>query len=198
MGILKRRFNLFIAATCIVYLFCGCSKSPDKKLATAQAALKAAKEVEADVYMSKNYQNLETALKTAEADIAKENSKFIINRKYKKITLMLDNIIELATEITKEAPKIKSETISQVEQNLELLDGMLEETANDIKKASRGKDKAVIEELKADLNTADSIGVIAAEVYKKGDVFGASEHLAEIQGLIKKITDTLNPPKTDS
>ena len=196
MCILKRRI-FFVAVSCISFLVCGCSKAPDKELAEAKAAIEAAKEVEADIYMSRNFENLENALKTAQEDIAVENAKFILNRKYKRITEVLKKTTELALEIKNDAPKVKAEIIAQVEENLGLVKGMLEETANDIKKGSRGKDKALIEELKADLNGGDSAATLAAKEYDSGNVLGASGNLDEVQRLIKKITDTLKPPKSD-
>ena len=74
---------------------------------------------------------------------------------------------------------------------------MLKETANDIKKASRSKDKNLIAELKSDLSAADSAAVRAKAEYEAGNVLGASEHLATVQSYIKKITDTLKPPKDE-
>lgn len=196
MCILKRRI-FFVTFSCISFLVCGCSKAPDKEFAEAKAAMEAAKEVEADIYMSRNFENLENALKTAQEDIAVENAKFILNRKYKRITEVLKKTTELAIEIKNDAPKIKAEITAQVKENLGLVKGMLEETANDIKKGSRGKDKALIEELKADLNGADSAATLAAKEYDSGNVLGASKNLDEVQRLIKKITDTLKPPKSD-
>jgi hypothetical protein len=193
----RRQVTLFVAGVSILFSFSGCSKEPTAELAAAKAALKAAQDVEADKYMAKNFQNMKKALENAEGEIALQKSKFILNRKYKIVTQNLVKITEVATEIKNEAPKAREATIAQVKENLGLVDGMLKETANDIKKPSRSKDKNLIAELKSDLSAADSAAVRAKAEYEAGNVLGASEHLATVQSYIKKITDTLKPPKDE-
>ena len=148
MRFFQNRISLIIAVSCVAYLFSGCAKAPDEELAKAKAAIKAAQDVEADKYMAKNFQNLQKALETAESEIANQQKRFILTRKYKRVTEMLEKTAQLATEITNEAPKVKAEMVTQVKENLGLTEGMLKETANDIKKAKRKQDKSVIEQLK--------------------------------------------------
>lgn len=188
----KSKVSLIIAGTCIVYLFSGCAKAPDAELAAAQAAVKAAKDAEADKYMTKNFNNVQKALESSEAEIAKQKSAFFLTRKYTRVTKTLQNVTKVATEIAADAPKAKENIVGQVKENLTLVNGMLKETANDIKKTSRGKDKNVVAELKATLCTAESTAVIAAKNFEAGDVLKASDDLTTVQGLIKRITDQLN------
>lgn len=193
MHFFNSRTNLIIAGTCFVYLFSGCSKEPTTELNAAKAAIKAAQDVEADKYMAKNFQNLNNALAKAEEEIAVQKKSFFLTRKYKRITEMLKKTEELATEITKEAPKKKEEILTQVKENLGLVKGMLRETADDIKKSARKQDKAVIEELKGYLSEADSAAALANANFKAGEVLKASENLETVQMLINKITGTLKP-----
>ena len=193
MRFFQCKVSLIVVGTCIAFFFSGCTKEPTEELDAVRKAIKAAKDVEADKYMAKNFENVQKGLKMAEAEIARQKENFILARKYKKVTEILEKTVELATEITEETPKVKAEMVAQVKENLGLVKGMLDETANDIKKASRSKDKNVIKELKADLSAADSTSVLAAADFESGNVLGASEHLAEVQRLIKKITDTLKP-----
>ena len=185
--------SLIIAGVSVGCLFSGCSKAPYDKLAAAKEAIKAAKEVEADKYMSRNFQNVQKALEMAEEEMAKQQQVFFPLRKYKRITEMLEKTITLATEIKNEAPKVKADMIAQVKENLGLVKGMLEATAKDIRKAPRSTGKEVIAELKGDLANAEEFAAKAAEAFDKNDVFGASENLSEVQRLMKKITDTLKP-----
>lgn len=194
---ISRSKILFVTLSCVVYFVCGCSKAPIAELDAAKAAIQGAKDVEANIYMARNFENLENAMKTIEDDMAKEQSKFFLQRKYKRITEMLKQTTALANEIKADAPKAKADATEQVKGNLNLVKGFLEETAGDIKKGSRGKDKAVIEELKNDLKNAESIADRAAKEFAAGDIIGASKSFTEVQGLIKKITDTLKPPKAE-
>jgi len=195
MRSLKRTATIIIAGTCILSSLSGCSKKPDAELAAAKAALQAAKDAGAEIYMAKNYQNIQKALENAELEIAKQDSKFVMSRKYKRATQLLTKTASLATEIAGEAPKIKEAAISQVKENLAAVDGILKETANDIKKASRNKDKNVIAELKEYLTSAETAAALAATEFKGGDALKAASSLEDVQMYIKKITDTLKPPK---
>jgi hypothetical protein len=198
MRFLPYKLSLIITGTTALFMLTGCAKAPEAELAAARAAVKAAKDAGADIYMSKNFQNIQKALENAESEVALQEQSFPLMRKYKRSTMLLQKVTSLATEISNETPKIKEGVISQVKENLGLVKGMLLETADDIKKASRSKkDKALIEELKADLASAESASARAAEEFAAGNALKASESLSEVQQLIKKITDTLKP-KTES
>lgn len=186
------KLNLIIAGTCILYLFSGCAKAPDTELAAAKAALKAALDVEADKYMSKNFQNVQKALESAETEIAVQNTSFFLTRNYKRAIQLLNNATTLATEIKNEAPRVKEETVAQVKENLVSAKKMLKETAGDIKKAKRSREKKVIDEMNTYLNSADSAVIKATAEFDAGNVLGASEKLGNVERLIKKITDKLS------
>ncbi len=193
MRLFSRKLTLIIAGTCVVYLFSGCAKAPDAELAAAKAALKAAQDAEADKYMAKNFQNIQKVVEEAEKEINKQKASFILTRKYTRVTKLLTNATTIAKEITGEAPKAKENIVAQVKENLTLSKSMLAETAEDIKKASRSKDKKkLVPDLKAVLSSADSTAARAAAEYEAGDVLKASESLANVQTLIKQITDQLN------
>lgn len=193
MSFSKTTGTLIIAGTCIAYLVSGCAKAPNAQYSAAKAALESAKSAEADKYMAKNFQNLQRALEAAEAEMAKQKQTFILTRKYKRVTEMLEKTTTLATELATNAPKAKSDMVAQVKENLDLAKSMLQETASDIKKASRKTDKAVIKELNSYLSEADSVTTLATKDFNSGDVLKAVEELNTFQGLIKKITDTLKP-----
>ncbi|MBN1602073.1 MAG: hypothetical protein JW915_10710 [Chitinispirillaceae bacterium] len=197
MGFFRRNVNLIIAGTCVFSFLTGCAKAPDAELEAARAAFKAAQDAGAEKYMNKNYQNLQKAMETTEMEIAKQKGKFILNQKYKRAKDLLEKTTKLANEIKEEAPKIREQTESQVKENLGLVKGLLSETANDIKKASRSKSKAIIESLKGDLSMADSAAARAHANFAAGDALKAADDLSEVQLYIKKITDALKPPKED-
>jgi hypothetical protein len=195
MGFFRRNVNLIITGTCVFSFLTGCAKAPDAELEAARAAFKAAQDAGAEKYMNKNYLNLQKAMETTEMEIAKQKGKFILNQKYKRSKDLLDKTTKLAKEIAEEAPKIKEQTEAQVKENLSLVKGMLAETANDIKKASRSKSKAIIESLKGDLSMADSAAARAQANFAAGDALKAADDLSEVQLYVKKITDALKPPK---
>lgn len=193
---LRRKVTMIIAGSCFLYMFTGCVKAPDQELAAAKAAVQAAQDAEADKYCANNFKNVKKAMDAAEAEIARQQSKFM-GRKYTIAKKYLQNATQIANEIKVEAPKIKEEMVSTTKENLAIVKSMLKETADDIKKASRLKDKNIITELKADLSAADSAAVSAAAEFNTGNIHGAVEKLAEVQAYIKKITDTLKPPSEE-
>lgn len=193
MRFTQRKIHLIIAGTCIACFSFGCAKPPAAELAAAKAAVQAAKDVEADKYMVNNFLNLKKAMESAEADIAAQKKAVFFARNYKHVIEKLGKIANLAGEIKDEAPKIKADMVAQVKENVRLSKGLLEATANDIKKFERKTDKNIIAELKGDLSNAESTAAAAATAFEAGDVFGAKEKLEEVQRLMKKITDTLKP-----
>ncbi len=192
MRLFSRKVNLIIAGTCVAYLFCGCQKAPDAELAEAKAALKAAQDVEADKYMTKNFQNVQRVVEEAEKEIAKQKSSFFLTRKYTRVTKLLKNATDIAKEITADAPKAKENIVAQVKENLALSKSMLKETEDDLKKASKLKSKkSLVPDLKIELSNADSIAARAAAEFEAGDVLKASKSLDDFQASIKSITDQL-------
>lgn len=174
-----------------MYLFSGCAKAPDQELADAKAAIKAAQEMEADKYMAKNFQNLLKALETAEAELSHQKNTFFIARKYTRALKLLKNTTALANDIKKETPRAKELMASTVKENIPIVKDMLKLTANNIKKASRFKEKHIISGLKAELASADSITARAVADFEAGNILGASEDLTSVQITIKKIMDIL-------
>lgn len=192
MRLFSRKVNLIIAGTCVAYLFCGCAKAPDAELAEAKAALKAAQDVEADKYMTKNFENVQKVVEEAEKEVAKQKSSFFLTRKYTRVTKLLKSATEIAKEITVDAPKAKENIVAQVKENLALSKSMLKETENDLKKASKLKNKkSLVPDLKIELSAADSAAARAAAEFEAGDVLKASKSLDDFQASIKSITDQL-------
>jgi len=192
MRLFSRKVNLIIAGTCVACLFYGCQKAPDVELAEAKAALKAALDVEADKYMTKNFQNVQRVVEEAEKEIAKQKSSFFLTRKYTRVTKLLKSATDIAKEIAVDAPKAKENIVAQVKENLALTKSMLNETENDLKKASKLKSKkSLVPDLKNELKVADSIATDAAAEFEAGDVLKASKSLDEFQASIKSITDQL-------
>lgn len=195
MRLFSRKVNLIIAGTCVAYLFCGCQKAPDTELAEAKAALKAAQDVEADKYMTKNFQNVQKVVEEAEKEIAKQKSSFFLTRKYARVTKLLKSATDIAKEITADAPKAKETIVGQVKENLALSKSILIETENDLKKASKLKSKkSLVPDLKIELKAADSIATVAAAEFEAGDMLKASKTLDDFQASIKRITDQLKGP----
>ncbi|NLD98772.1 MAG: hypothetical protein GX640_02765 [Fibrobacter sp.] len=175
-----------------IYLLAGCAKAPDTELSTAQAAIKAALDVESDKYMARNFLNLETAFKAAQDEITLQKNTFFLRRKYTRAQQLLQNVTDLATEIKNETPKAKQEMTELVENNLPIVKDMVKSTGQSIKAASRRKNKNLIAALNVDLTIADSVVDSALVNFKAGKIYNASENLLKAQDILMQINDKLN------
>jgi hypothetical protein len=189
--------NKIIVFNCIVFgLASGCAKAPDKELAEAKAAIKAASDAEADKYMAKNFQNVLKGLEAAEAEIAKQKNSFFLFRKYTNATQLLKKTTVLAKEITREAPGAKQNMEETVRNNLSLADELIKITSNNIKKSSAFKNKYLIAALKEDLKTAEKTAASASEALKAGNILGASNEYNRFHELITQITEKISSNST--
>lgn len=193
MFLLKRSIGLFSALALTVSLFSGCAKAPDAQLEAAKTAINAAKEAQADKYMANNYKNLLKALEASEAEIEKQNQAAFFARNYKTATTMLEKTTSLAQDITKEAPQAKERFIALVKENIPIAKENLAISAKSISNVAKTKDKAVIEQLKAELSAADTTLAAAVKDSEAGDFLSASARIDSIQATVKFITETLKP-----
>ncbi len=189
--------NKIIVFNCIVCgLASGCAKAPDKELAEAKAAIKAATDAEADKYMAKNFQNVLKGLEAAEAEIAKQKNSFFLSRKYTYATQLLKKTTVLAKEITSEVPMTKQNMEETLRNNLSLADELIRITSNNIKKSSAFKNKYLIAALKEDLKTAEKTAASASEALKAGNILGASNDYNRFHELITQITEKISSNST--
>ena len=131
----QRLLSFAIVGVCLTGTFSGCDKSPDQELAAAKTAIKAAQDVEADIFTPNNFSNVQKALKAAEDEIVLQNGKFVLSRNFKRARQLLANATQLATELKNEAPEKKAEITKQVEDGLTLSEKKIQETRTEIKKA---------------------------------------------------------------
>jgi hypothetical protein len=186
-----------VAGVCIVGFLSGCSKAPDQELAAAKAAIKAAQDAEVDKYMPVNFQNIQKALASAEAEIELQKSSFILSRSYTKAKQFLKNVTDLATQVTAEIPQAKADMKAQIEENLASAQQVAKELRNDIKKAPRSKGKEVLAQMAANLDAAEIARDQAATEFAAGNILDARKKLGEAQKLLKKVNDGLSSSGTD-
>ncbi len=198
MHCLKYFLSITLAFLFLLVSIAGCTKAPDEELAAAQAAVKKAEDAEADKYMPNNFQNLQKAMTAAESEIALQNSKIAFSRNYTKAKVLLNNVIDLAKQITTDAPAAKEEMRKQVEAGLASAQKKVKETRVDIKKTPKSMGKKALEQMSADLNEADKIIKQAQSDFDSGNIIEAGKKLSEVQRLLKRISDKLSTGGTDN
>lgn len=197
MHSIRSLITVAVTGVFIIGSFSGCAKQPEEELATAQAAIKAARDAEADKYMPNSFNNLQKAMETAEVEIRVQNSAFILSRNYTKAKQFLQNTRDLANQITADAPGAKAETKAQIEEGLASAQKLAKETRVDIRKAPRSKGKQLLAQMAADLDVAENELAQANTEFSAGNILSAREKLSKAQKLLKKIFDQLSTGGTD-
>jgi hypothetical protein len=199
MRTLHSCISVTVVCAFLLGILSGCAKAPDQEYAAAKAAMKAAQDVEADIYMPNNFSNVQKAFQTAEDELVLQNSKFALSRNYKRTIALLNNVTTLASELTNDAPGKKEEIKTEVEKGLASVKKMAEETRVDIKKAPRRTfDKKAKAKMTEDLNAAESALAQASSEFESGKIMEARQKLGEAQKLLKKIFDKLSTGGTKS
>lgn len=130
---------LFVGAL----LFTGCAKPPQDGLTNAQAALDAASDVEADLYVSDLYLAAADSFAAAQAEIEAQNAKNSFTRNYDRAEQLLAAAQQTATEaqsqveMRKEALRVANDTLFAD------VDEALVTTQTLLAQAPKGKDGAV-------------------------------------------------------
>lgn len=186
-----------VAAALCVGLLSGCAQPPEKELAAAKAAVKAAREAEADRYMPRNFKNTRKALEAAETEIAIQNKEFFLSRNYEKARVLLKNATTLATEIAADVPGAKADMKARIEEGISKAHKMIKEMPADIRKARRTKGKDVVRQMKADLESAKSALARAETEFTAGNILEADRHFDDTRRLIKGIVDQLSASETE-
>ena len=187
--------QLSFAALCIslTVLFAGCAEAPSQELAAAKAAVKAAQDVEADIYTPNNFVNVQKALEAAEGEIALQNNKFALSRNYQKANRLLANVTKLATELSADAPAKKAEIIEQVQQGLTLSEKKIKESRTEIKKAPRRAiDNKTRKQMLDDIDKAEEAIAQGTTDFKAGNIIEARNRIGESERILKKINDRLS------
>lgn len=182
-----------VVSVCLTGIISGCAEAPDQELAAAKAAVKAARDAEADKYTPNNFSNVQKALQAAEDEIVLQNSKFALSRNYKRANQLLANTTKLATDLKKEAPEKKAEITKQVEEGLILSEKKIKETRTEVKKAPRRAfSKKTRKQMLDDLDKAENAITQGTSVFKTGDIIEARNKIGDSERLLKKINDKLS------
>jgi len=172
---MKRNILLTIAALAgMTIMFTSCAKLPEAEMASAKAAVEAAKAAEADRYIPAEYRALNDSLNTALTEVENQKSKFVLFRSYKKVTAKLNNVVALGNTVKENAGIRKEEVKNQAQQTLAEATTLVEEVKALILKAPKGKEgKEALEAIQGDLALVEASMAEVATLLNNGDYLTA-------------------------
>ncbi len=164
---MKNKILLGLAAVAMVAFLSSCGKVPQAQIDSTNAAIQAAKVAEAPVYVPAEFTALQDSMNVIMSNIEVQKSKLF--KKFGPISLELDKTTALANKVASDAGVKKQAVKAEAETLLTDIKAVIEENAQLIKKAPRGKEgAAVLEQIKSEITTIDASVVEAQGLYDKG------------------------------
>ncbi|MGH7453555.1 MAG: DUF4398 domain-containing protein [bacterium] len=162
----------------ILALLSGCAKAPQEVVDAANAALQAAEEAQANLYVPDLYNAAKDSLNAAMEEVNAQGSKFALTRNYDRAKVLLESAIA-AANAAKDGVAAKKEEVKAEAQSLAAqAQTAVEETKNLLAKAPKGKEgKEVLEQMQAELSGAETAITEATSAMDSGDFIGARDKL---------------------
>lgn len=173
---LSRKTMLFGLVMVALVAFLGCAKAPQEAINAAQAALDAAKAVEADRYAADLFNAAKDTLDAALAEVETQNGKFALTRSYGAAQKLLAAALAAANSAKDAAAGNKAKVQAEAQQLL--LDAQAALTASKelLRKAPRGKEtRAALESMQADLTAIETTLAEATTAMGSGDFLTARD-----------------------
>jgi hypothetical protein len=144
-----------IAIVGLALVFAGCQKYPQAEVDGANAAVEAAKAVQANLYVPEEFNALQDSLTTVLGAVEKEKSKLFSNYKDEvaKLTATTEMAKTVAANATAKKEQLKQETAAALAE----IATLMEQNKEMLAKAPKGKEgKAALEAIAADLTSIET------------------------------------------
>lgn len=179
----------------LAVLATGCAQAPQAKLDEAQAALAAADEAEADVYVPEQYTAAQDSFAAAQAEIEVQNSKFALTRSYGHAEALLQSAVDVATASTEQVAAKKEEARVEADSLIVQAQAAVAQARALLAKAPRGKDGGVaLVSIQEDAGSAESLLNEAVAAQQSGEYAKARDNakaaLDKANGLVAEMNQT--------
>ncbi len=191
----SKMFLITVGLVSILALLSGCAKAPQQVVDAANAALQAAEEAQANLYVPDLYNAAKDSLNAAMEEINAQGSKFALTRNYGRAQQLLEAATKAAND-AQAAVAVKKEEVKAEAQNLMAqAQTAMEETKNLLAKAPKGKEgKEVLEQMQAELSGAETALTEATGAMDSGDFIGARD---KVKAALEK-ANSLNQELADA
>lgn len=174
-----RKYVLFVAV--FAMFLAACASKPEAESAAAQAALENAKNAEADVYAPSEFQAAQSALSSAEAEIAAQEENYSFTRDYEQAKALLEEAKTTAESAASNASVAKEEARNESQTLRGEAEAAIQNARDLLAKAPRGKGtRADLEALNADLASAESAFAAANQALNDGRHLDAGNQFREV------------------
>ncbi len=189
----RNYFILALSVVLMVVLVSGCAKAPQQELDAAKAALEAARQAEANVYLADEFKAAQDSLNAALTEIETQNSKFALTRNYNKAKNLLAAATNIANDLASKVEAKKEEVKAQAEQLMTDLQTKLADAKALLKKAPKGKEgKVVLDAIQSELNAVETSLTDATNLLNNGSYMAAKDKLSAALQKVNQIIEELN------
>ncbi len=195
---MKKGLLKLIALSVLVITFASCAKPPQAELDAAKAAVEQAKAAGADRYVPASFNAAADAIKTAEAAIAEQQSKFALFRNYDVAKTTLASVNDLAKKAVDETAARKEALKTEVNQALTDLNTLIAQDKEMLAKAPKGKEgKAALEAIGQEISAVEAVATeVSQGVASNADILTLSEKVKPAVEKAKSINTELTDVMT--
>jgi len=164
---MKNKVLMGLAAVAMVAFLASCGKVPQAQIDATNAAIEAAKAAEANVYLPAEFGAVQDSMNAVLAEIETQKSKLF--KKFGDVKVKLDTTLAAANQVAANVGAKKEEVKKEAETLLNDIKAVIAENAKLLPKLPKGKEgQAVIDQIKADLESVNTAVTEAQGMYDKG------------------------------
>ena len=155
---MKKGLLKLVAFSFLVVTLASCAKAPVAEIEAAKASIEAAKTAGADRYVPESFNAASEALKSAEAAVAEQDSKFALFRNYDAAKTTLASVATLSTKAVEETTAKKAALKAEVTQAVTDLTTLITDNKALLAKAPKGKEgKAALEAIGQEIAVVETV-----------------------------------------
>ena len=155
---MKKGLLKLVAFSFLVVTLASCAKAPVAEIEAAKASIEAAKTAGADRYVPESFNAASEALKSAEAAVAEQDSKFALFRNYDAAKTTLSSVATLSTKAVEETTAKKAALKAEVTQAVTDLTTLITDNKALLAKAPKGKEgKAALEAIGQEIAVVETV-----------------------------------------
>jgi hypothetical protein len=176
---MKKGFLKLVAFSFLVVTLASCAKPPVAEIEAAKASIESAKTAGADRYVPESFNAASEALKSAEAAVAEQDSKFALFRNYDAAKTTLASVSTLSTKAVDETTAKKAALKAEVTQAVTDLTTLITDNKALLAKAPKGKEgKAALEAIGQEIAVVETVNTeVTAGLANNEDILTLSEKI---------------------
>ena len=180
----------------MAFLFVSCSSVPQVQIDSANAAVEAAKAVEADLYLPQEYQLLVDSLNAVLASIEAEKEESVGARDFKPYVEKLNNLVAQAETVKVNAETQKAQVRIEVQDAIVALTSLVAENKEIISKTPvTSRNKADLESMQNELTMVEASITELNTLVNNGDYLTAFAKVNESNAKAAAMKEALQAKK---